>query len=150
MNPEKSENLKKLQGTFRPSRANLSANNKVNGNLLGRLPHVPQSFSPAQKKIWLSVCRKLQDNGTLQNQDLLVVAHLCRMESILVDLHIELSQTANSESRHQLRKQINDYSKTVISLYKEFGLTPSTSGKVVKSKKPESKDPLTALIEKAI
>lgn len=147
--PRKPTNLKILQGTYRPDRANP---NEPKPDIC--IPDAPEFLSDRALQEWQRIAPALAEMGLLSQLDKMALAAYCsavaRLWQAEEQLKIEGVTVTNERGRrikNPLVDVANAASKQISLFASQFGMSPSTrSGVSVKT--PEKENPLAKFKKK--
>ena len=81
--PNKTDQQKKLQGTFRKDRAT----NPMEFTQIMKVPDPPELFDEVAKAVWQTVCQEMIKLNILQNLDIFLLQILCNEMSVYWKCH---------------------------------------------------------------
>lgn len=126
---------------------NANRENKNRPKSDGVDPDRPDWFDETENQKWDEICADLQRMGvqTSENRELLVAyvssyGGWMRVRKQIMEEGLTHTNTKGTESRHPLLVELHKFKATMIKLLPEFGLTPSSRGKLVSFKDPEKTD----------
>jgi len=147
--PRKPTNLKILQGTYRPDRANP---NEPQPEIC--IPEAPEFLSDRALQEWQRIAPILEKLGLLSQVDKMALAAYCAAVARLWQAEEQLKiegLTVTNERGRRIKNPLVDVANAAakqISLFaSQFGMSPSTRSSV-KAKLPEKENPLAKFLKK--
>lgn len=147
--PRKPTNLKILQGTYRPDRANP---NEPQPEIC--TPEAPEFLSDRALQEWQRIAPILEKLGLLSQVDKMALAAYCAAVARLWQAEEQLKNeglTVTNERGRRIKNPLVDVANAAtkqISLFaSQFGMSPSTRSSV-KAKLPEKENPLAKFLKK--
>lgn len=77
--PSKSDEQKKLEGTFRKDRSSAGS---ANFTTISKVPPAPEGFDEVAKAVWVTICSELIKLNIMQNIDIFNLQIICNEMSI--------------------------------------------------------------------
>jgi len=145
--------LKLIDGTYRPDRANTAAPRPVRTSTMS----APKHLSPRARKQWTAVVKMLDSLGVLTVADAMAVESLCETYADLVEARIAIrdaggpsyeATTKAGGTMYRARPEVgivSDADKRLRAWLAEFGLTPAARNRVSASATPDDDDPFADL-----
>lgn len=128
----KPTNLKVLQGTFRPDRANKNEPKPDPG-----IPEPPECLSPVALEKWKAITPELEVLGLLTQIDGDAIARYCQHYAIWVEAMTQLQKTGlvvRTKEGNPIQSPYlgiaNRANDILAKLEAEFGMTPSSRGRI--------------------
>jgi hypothetical protein len=130
----KTQEEKEMQGTFEPSKEDLSP---ISHELYDKAPNVPKEWPLDAQVIWRDVCQVLKAAGYLNKGITLALRELCWFA-----YRRELAESKLLETPTDMfwTKELHENSKGLERLLQKFGMTPADMYRVPAVKKAEGKE----------
>lgn len=146
--------LKIIRGTFRKDR---SAAAEPEPTPVNAVPRPPAGLGTVGKREWRRLAGELVRSGILTTVDLAALEAVCFQAELVQELRAEIRGPGKHRTAGEYSKANPDGSavrelRQATALYRlllqEFGMTPSSRGKVSATKPPEAEpDPMVALLD---